>query len=54
VEKELERVREKLNIIEKVDGSNRMGKPFVVVPKDSGKVRIFTDMREANKAVRNT
>ena len=51
VEKELERL-EKLDIIEKVDGPTPWVSPIVVVPKDSGEVRICVDMREANRAVK--
>ena len=51
VEKELEWL-EKLDIIEKVDGPTPWVSPIVVVPKDSGEVRICVDMREANQAVK--
>jgi len=51
VEKELERL-EKLDIIEKVEGSTPWVRPIVIVPKKSGEVRICVDMREANKAMK--
>ena len=51
VEKELERL-EKLDIIEKVDGPTPWVSPIVVVPKDSGEVRICVDMREANQVIK--
>jgi hypothetical protein len=35
-----------------VDGSTPWVSPIVVVPKDSGEVRICVDMREANQAVK--
>ena len=47
----LERL-ESLDIIEKVTGPTPWVSPIVVVPKNSGEVRICVDMREANKAVK--
>jgi hypothetical protein len=47
VEKELKRL-----IIEKVDGPTPWISPIVVVPRKSGEVRIYIDMREANQAVK--
>ena len=35
-----------------MDGSTPWVSPIVVVPKDSGEVRICVDMREANQAVK--
>ena len=43
---------EYLDIIEKVTGPTPWVSPIVVVPKNSGQVRLCVDMREANKAVK--
>ena len=51
VEKELERL-EKLDIIEKVDGSTDLVSPIVVAPKKNGEIRICVDMRKANEAIK--
>ena len=51
VEKELERP-ERIDIIEKFDGPTQWVSPIVVVPKNSGGVRICVALREANKAVK--
>ena len=50
VERELERL-ERLDIIEKVKDPTPWISPIDVVPKKSGEVRIFVDMRKANKAI---
>ena len=51
VQKELERL-ESLDIIEKAEGPTPWVSPVVVVPKQSGTLRICVDMREDNKAIK--
>ena len=54
VERELQRL-EDAGIIEKVDGPTKWISPIVIQPKkNSQEIRICTDMREANKAIRRT
>ena len=51
VERELERL-ENEDIIEKVEGPTPLVSPTVTVPKKDGGVRLYIDMREANKAIK--
>ena len=41
-----------LDIIEKVSGPSLWDSPVVVVPKPSGDIRLWVDMRQANMAVK--
>ena len=52
VENELDRL-EKLDIIEKVSGPTPWVSPIVVAPKPKSpnEIRLFVDMRQANKAI---
>ena len=50
VASELQRL-EQQGIIEPVEGPTPWVSPLVVIPKENGEIRLFVDMREANKAI---
>ena len=43
---------EELGIIEKVEGPTPWDSPLVIIPKKNGEVRLCSDMRRANKAIK--